>query len=94
MYTSSYSSFWNFIDNRCNSKVPNKIPGEKDEVYVTAGLKARPLTDVKFESTPERIARGKYLTEGASHCFLCHNMRVWSKPGYLIIISYPEFGIL
>ena len=54
---------------------------EKNEVYITAGLKVRPLTDVKFKSTPERIARGKYLTNGGSHCFLCHGERDWSKPG-------------
>ncbi len=65
----------------CDSKEPDKASGEKDEMYVTAGLKTRPLTDIKFESTPQRIARGKYLTEGASHCFLCHSIRDWSKPG-------------
>lgn len=63
------------------SKESDKIVEEKPEVYITAGLKARPLTDVKFESTPERIARGKYLTNGASHCFLCHSERDWTKPG-------------
>ena len=65
----------------CGDKEPDKISGEKTEVYITAGLKVRPLTDVKFESTPQRIARGKYLAEGASHCFLCHSPRDWSKPG-------------
>jgi len=70
-----------FLIAGCNDKGPDKLSGEKIEVYLTAGLKARPLTDVKFESTPERIARGKYLTEGGSHCFLCHSPRDWSKPG-------------
>ena len=69
-----------FIIAGC-SKESDKIAEEKPEVYITAGLKARPLTDVKFESTPERIARGKYLTNGASHCFLCHSERDWTKPG-------------
>jgi mono/diheme cytochrome c family protein len=41
----------------------------------------RPLTDRVFERTPERIARGKYLTEGVSQCFICHSERDWSKPG-------------
>ena len=65
----------------CGDKEPDKLAGEKNEVYITAGLKVRPLTDVKFESTPQRIARGKYLADGASHCFLCHSPRDWSKPG-------------
>src|SRR3972149_4988162 len=65
----------------CGDKEPDKLAGEKNEVYITARLKVRPLTDVKFESTPQRIARGKYLAEGASHCFLCHSPRDWSKPG-------------
>lgn len=63
------------------SKESDKTSEEKPEVYLTAGLKVRPLTDVKFESTPERIARGKYLANGGSHCFLCHSERDWDKPG-------------
>ena len=62
-------------------KDSDKIAEEKPEVYLTAGLKVRPLTDVKFESTPERIARGRYLVNGASHCFLCHSERDWTTPG-------------
>jgi mono/diheme cytochrome c family protein len=27
----------------------------------------------KFEPTPTRLARGRYLTEGPMHCFLCHS---------------------
>lgn len=27
----------------------------------------------KFESTPARMARGKYLVEGPAHCFACHS---------------------
>ena len=67
--------------NGCSKKKPNKTAGKKGEVYLTAGLKVRPLTNKKFESTPQRIARGKYLTNGASHCFICHSLRDWSKPG-------------
>ena len=67
--------------NGCGNKKPDKTVGEKGEVYLTAGLKVRPLTNKKFESTPQRIARGKYLTNGASHCFMCHSLRDWSKPG-------------
>ena len=43
------------------------------------GPKARPLTDRKFETTPERLARGKYLTENVLDCFACHSQRDWTK---------------
>ena len=82
------------IINGCSEKEPDKTAGEKEEVYLTAGLKARPLTDVKFESTPERIARGKYLTNGGSHCFLCHSVRDWSKPGAPPIESLKGAGAI
>lgn len=36
------------------------------------GPKARPLTDRRFESTPERLARGKYIFTAQSGCPLCH----------------------
>ena len=70
-----------FLTAGCANEGNDQYPEEKNEVYVTAGLKARPLSEVKFESTPKRIVRGKYLTNGGSHCFMCHSPRDWSKPG-------------
>jgi hypothetical protein len=32
--------------------------------------KMRPLTDRKFERTPERLRRGKYLSEGTASCLV------------------------
>lgn len=46
-----------------------------------ANLRARPLTNRVFEKSAERVARGKYLTEGPLHCFLCHSERAWDLPG-------------
>ena len=43
------------------------------------GPSARALTDRRFESTPERLERGKYLTENVTPCFGCHSTRDWSK---------------
>lgn len=43
------------------------------------GPKTRPLTDRKFDVTPERLARGKYLTENLLDCFACHSQRQWTK---------------
>jgi len=42
------------------------------------GPNARTLTDRKFQSTPERLARGKYLAAG---CADCHSPHDWSAPG-------------
>jgi len=40
------------------------------------GPKARPLTDRKFESTPQRLARGEYLFKD---CAGCHSPHDWTK---------------
>ncbi len=45
------------------------------------GAKKRALTDRKFEATPQRLARGKYLVDGVLGCFGCHTDADWSKPG-------------
>ena len=43
------------------------------------GPNARALTDRRFTSSPERLARGKYLTENVANCFACHSERDWSR---------------
>lgn len=43
------------------------------------GPKARPLTSRSFGQTPERLARGQYLTENVLACFDCHSERDWTK---------------
>ena len=43
------------------------------------GPKSRPLTDRRFDRTPERLARGEYLTENLLNCFACHSDRDWSQ---------------
>jgi len=42
---------------------------------------ARPLRDVRFERTPKRLERGRYLAEGVLQCFVCHSDRDPDKPG-------------
>ena len=81
-----------FLMTGCSTEQSDTTSVEKEEVYVTAGLKARPLTDVKFERTPQRIARGEYLVEGASHCFLCHSERDRTKPGAPFVESKKGSG--
>jgi mono/diheme cytochrome c family protein len=41
----------------------------------------RPLRDVVYEATPERVERGRYLVEGVMQCFVCHSERDWTQPG-------------
>ncbi len=41
----------------------------------------RPLTDVRFEASAERLDRGRYLAEHLLQCFICHSERDWDKPG-------------
>lgn len=43
--------------------------------------RARPLTDRAFASTPDRLERGRYLTEHLLQCFVCHSERDWNAPG-------------
>jgi mono/diheme cytochrome c family protein len=45
------------------------------------GAKKRAVTDRKFEATPQRLERGKYLVDGVMGCFGCHTDADWSKPG-------------
>ena len=44
------------------------------------GPRARKLTDRKFESTPERLARGEYWVKTRA-CFSCHSQHKWSGDG-------------
>jgi mono/diheme cytochrome c family protein len=41
----------------------------------------RPLRDITVSRSPERVARGQYLSEGLLQCFVCHSERDWSKAG-------------
>jgi len=46
------------------------------------GPRARQLDGSrKFHSTPERLARGKYLVENVSGCMFCHTPRDWTALG-------------
>jgi hypothetical protein len=45
------------------------------------GPRARPLTAQKFERTPERLIRGRYLTQGLLGCESCHSPKDWNTHG-------------
>jgi mono/diheme cytochrome c family protein len=43
------------------------------------GPKARPLTDRKFDVTPARLERGRYIVENVAGCMDCHSPRDWTQ---------------
>lgn len=42
------------------------------------GPRARALTDRKFEATPQRLERGRYIATALSGCVYCHSPHDWS----------------
>lgn len=71
----------------CNDK---KAPEPKSAVLISKH--ARPLRDVHFASSPERITRGEYLARGILRCFHCHSPRDTSLPGQPWIESKKGSG--
>jgi mono/diheme cytochrome c family protein len=55
---------------------------------------ARPLRDIKFEATEERIKRGEYLANGILMCMTCHSPRDTTKPGFPPIESKKGSGAI
>jgi len=47
--------------------------------YVLYFLPRVPVENIKIETTPERVERGKYLAENVAQCLDCHSTRDWSK---------------
>lgn len=45
------------------------------------GPQARATTSRRFESTPERLARGRYLLVGLAGCESCHTPKDWNTHG-------------
>ena len=56
------------------------------------GPRARPLTDRKFEATPERLARGKYLALGLYGCVACHSEHDWKIHGGPVVAGMELGG--
>lgn len=54
----------------------------RNAVASKPGPRVRPLTDRKFERTPERVARGQYLVNGIGECFACHGPSDARRPGW------------
>jgi len=45
------------------------------------GARKRALTDRKFEATPARLERGRYLVNGVMGCLYCHSEHDEKQPG-------------
>ena len=55
-------------------------PKEKNTILLATNT--RPLTDVKFDATQQRVKRGEYLTNSILMCFTCHSPRDTTQPGF------------
>jgi len=56
------------------------------------GPKARPLTARKFEATPQRLERGRYIATALSACLYCHSQHDWAAPGTPIVAGTEGSG--
>jgi mono/diheme cytochrome c family protein len=46
----------------------------------------------RFEPTPERLARGRYIVEGEAHCLHCHSDRDWQTHGAPVLPGLQGAG--
>ncbi|PWT95121.1 MAG: hypothetical protein C5B52_18735 [Bacteroidetes bacterium] len=65
----------------CQQQKPAPIKKELSGKILVSKF-ARPLTDIKFASSPERLERGKYLVNGVLACFSCHAQADTMDPGW------------
>ena len=72
-----------FINRKPNSKTDKQPIAGTDSAKVKTNdtFRVRPLTNVQYEKTAERLKRGEYLTNGLLQCFTCHSPRNWKEPG-------------
>jgi hypothetical protein len=46
------------------------------------GPKVHPLSDRRFEPSPQRLERGRYLVTAVNGCVYCHSELDWNAPGF------------
>jgi cytochrome c553 len=62
------------------------LAGGAGAVMELRSPKARAIDAAKkFEATPERLARGKYIVEAQTHCLFCHSEHDWGTHGAPIV---------
>src|SRR6188768_705362 len=64
----------------CNRSNPEPARAQPDTGRPKV-FTARTLRNISVPRTPERVERGRYLTEGLLQCFVCHSERDWTKSG-------------
>jgi mono/diheme cytochrome c family protein len=63
----------------CGTSEPSPQPTQPTQPLKV--FTPRPLREITVARTPERVERGRYLTEGLLQCFVCHSERDWKKQG-------------
>jgi mono/diheme cytochrome c family protein len=58
------------------------------------GPRARALTAKKFEATPQRLERGRYIATALSGCIYCHSPHDWTAEGTPMIAGKEGSGEL
>ena len=56
------------------------------------GPKARPLTSRKFEATPQRLERGRYIFNSAAACVDCHSEHDRNSPDHPVLAEMRGAG--
>lgn len=56
------------------------------------GPKYRSLTDRKFEATPQRLERGRYLVTAVAACLGCHSEHDWKSHGAPVVAGLEGAG--
>jgi len=56
------------------------------------GPNARPLTARKFEPTPQRLERGRYIATALGGCLYCHSRHDWAAPGTPMVAGMEGSG--
>jgi mono/diheme cytochrome c family protein len=67
------------------------VGGAVVKLYLLSPL-VRPPTDAHAPSTPEAIARGKYLAEGPAMCIACHSPSDSTQPGQPLVPGHDFEG--
>ena len=67
---------------------------EEEKSTILLATNTRPLTDIKFKATTERIKRGEYLANGILMCMTCHSPRDTAKLGFPPIASKKGSGAI
>ena len=56
------------------------------------GPKARPLTSRKFEATPQRLNRGRYIFNSLAACVDCHSGHDFNQKDHPVLTTMQGAG--